>query len=65
MAKTMRWEVNEKIALLQYLQKRDNQTRNKSIAYLGTWVQDRMLLSGRTDDFGVNVMTVSQKYFWK
>ena len=65
MAKTMRWEVNEKIALLQYLQKRDNQTRNKSIAYLGTWVQDRMLLSGRTDDFGVNVMTVSQEYFWK
>ena len=65
MAKTMRWEVNEKIALLQYLQKRDNQTRNKSIAYLGTWVQDRMLLSGRIDDFGVNVMTVSQKYFWK
>ena len=65
MAKTMRWEVNEKIALLQYLQKRDNQTRNKSIAYLGTWVQDRMLLSGRIDDFGVNVMTVSQEYFWK
>ena len=65
MAKTMRWEVNEKIALLQYLQKRDNQTRNKSIAYLGTWVRDRMLLSGRIDDFGVNVMTVSQEYFWK
>ena len=62
MAKTMRWEVSEKIALLQYLQ---TQTRNKSITYLGTWVRDRMLLSDRIDDFGVNVMTVSQEYFWK
>ena len=62
MAKTMRWEVNEKIALFQYLQ---TQTRNKSIVYLGTWVRDHMLLSDRIDDFRVNVMTVSQEHFWK
>ena len=65
MAKKIRWEVNEEIALLQYLQKYDNHTCNKSIASLGTWACDRMLLSDRIDDFGVNIMTVSLEYFWK
>ena len=63
MAKKMLSEVNEKITLLQYLQKYDNRTCNESIASLGTCASDRMLLSDRIDDFRVNVMAVSQKYF--
>ena len=54
---------NEEIAFLQYFQKCDNRNCNKSIASLVKCASDRMLLSDRPEDVGMNVMTVSQECF--
>ena len=54
---------NKEIAFLEHFQKRDNRNCNKSIASLVKCACDRVLLSDRPGDVGMNVMTVSQECF--
>ena len=49
------------MTLLKYLQKYDNHTCNRSKVSWGKFACNRMFLTDRIDDFGVNVMTVSQE----
>ena len=46
LTKKIRWEIIEEIALIQYLQKYDNHTYNKSIGPMETWACDRSLVTG-------------------